>query len=232
MELTATQLAQKIDVSAVQTRHSEPEIRLIAEQARKRGFAAVHVLPCWIPLLRDLLAGQDRTLVGGPAGFPSGAHRTEVKVAEARWLVADGAQEIDLMINVGMLRAGRNEYVEEEIRRVVGAVGGVPVKVILEVAYLEADEIRRACDLSITGGAAFVKTATGWAPSGATLEVVKLITDHVGGAIQVKAAGGIRDLETVRAMLRMGVARFGINLQASLDLIQAVEGVRGGVLEL
>ena len=114
----------------------------------------------------------------------------------------------------------------------VEAAGGLPIKVILEVHHLGGDEIKRACEHAIAAGAAFVKTATGWAPSGATLETIRLITSFVGSAIQVKAAGGVRDLATVVAMMEMGVTRFGVNLDSSIQLLGECRARAGGRLEV
>jgi deoxyribose-phosphate aldolase len=226
MQLKAGELARMIDISAVRVQHGEAEIREMVLRAKEHRFMAVHVLPCWVPYLKGLLEGDSDILVGAPVGFPGGAHTTHTKVVEAQQLVADGVQEMDMMLNVGMLRSGRLHYVESDIAAVVEAAGTVPVKVILEVHYLDADEIKRACELAINAKAAFVKTSTGWAASGATLEKVQLITSFVGGAIKVKAAGSIRDLDTVRKMLQMGVSRFGINLDASIEILKecAAEG--------
>jgi deoxyribose-phosphate aldolase len=146
-----------------------------------------------------------------------------MKAREARELIEVGVQEMDLMINVGRLRSGDTDYVLHDIRSVVDAAAPVPVKVILEVHYLSDDEIKRGCELCIRAGADFVKTATGWAPSGATLERVELITSFVGGAIKVKASGGIRDLETVVKMCRMGVKRFGINTVAAVSILASCQ---------
>ena len=232
MKLTAKDIARMIDVSAVRAPHGEAEIRELVQHARQYPFAAVHVLPCWVSYLKKLLAGSTDTRIGAPVGFPSGAHRTEIKLAEAKLLLEDGVEELDLMLNVGMLRSGRHQYVEDEVRAIVQTARGIPVKVILEVCYLTPDEIKKACELCIRAGAAFIKTSTGWAPSGATLEVVALITSFVGSAIQVKAAGGIRDLDTLLKMQRMGVSRFGINLPASLEIIRAVAALPGGIVEV
>jgi deoxyribose-phosphate aldolase len=236
MALKPCDLARMIDISAVRAEHGEREIREMVLRAKEYRFVAVHVLPCWVTFLRDLLAGEADILVGAPVGFPGGAHTTRTKVLEARQLVADGVQEMDMMLNVGMLRSGRLEFVEQDIAAVVAAAGAVPVKVILEVHHLAPDEIKRACELAIRAKAAFVKTSTGWAPSGATLETVQLITSFVGTAIKVKAAGSIRDLDTVRKMLLMGVSRFGINLDASISILKecaAAEGiVRGGAARI
>ncbi len=230
--LTPEKLARLIDVSAVRAQHGEAEILEMVRRAREHRFLAVHVLPAWVAFLKAQLADEPDILVGAPVGFPSGGHTTAIKVAEARGLVADGVQELDMVLNIGKLRSGQHRYVENDIRAVVEAAAPLPVKVILEVHHLTGDEIKRACELAIAARAAFVKTSTGWAPSGATLETVRLITSFVGSAIQVKAAGSIRRLETVVAMLKMGVARFGINLDSSIDILRECRSRPGGGVEL
>lgn len=232
MLYTPHDLARMIDISAVRAQHGEKEIRELVARAKEHRFIAVHVLPCWVGFLKGLLEGEDDILVGAPVGFPGGAHTTRTKVFEAQQLVADGVREMDMMLNVGMLRSGRLDYVEADIRAVVEAAGSVPVKVILEVHHLDADQIRSACTLAIKAGAAFIKTSTGWAPTGATLETVELITSFVGGAIKVKAAGSVRDLETVRKMLKMGVSRFGINLEASVEILRQCAALEGGAVRV
>jgi deoxyribose-phosphate aldolase len=230
--LTPRDVAQLIDVSAVQAPHGAAEIRGLVESAKEHGFIAVHVLPCWVTFLKEMLSGRPDILIGAPVGFPGGAHRTEIKAAEARLLVQDGVQEMDMMLNVGKLRSGEDAYCLEDIRSVVRAAGPVPVKVILEVHHLDREQLKRACDLCITAGAAYVKTATGWAPSGATLEVVQFITSFVGSSIKVKAAGGIRSLDTLVQMSRMGVSRFGINRDSSVEIVKSVAALPGGVVKV
>jgi deoxyribose-phosphate aldolase len=138
---------------------------------------------------------------------------------------------MDMVLNVGKLRSGATDDVQQDIRAVVEAAGTVPVKVILEVHHLTADEIKQACHCSIQAGASFVKTSTGWAPGGASLEIVRLITSFVGDAIQVKAAGGIRDLDTVVKMLVLGVSRFGINQDAAVEILEQCRARGGGALQ-
>ena len=232
MKLTAREVARLIDISAVQAPHGEAEIRECVRNAKEFHFIAVHALPCWVTLLKELLSESPDILVGAPVGFPSGAHRTEIKVAEAKLLIQDGVQEMDMMLNVGKLRSGEDHYCEEDIRAVVQAAGEMPVKVILEVHYLDRDQLKRACEVCIKAGAAFVKTATGWAPSGATLDVVQFITGFVGTAIKVKAAGSIRTLDTLVKMYRMGVSRFGINLTSSMEIVRSVAALPGGAVEV
>ncbi len=232
MTMTARDIARLTDISAVRTPHGEAEIREMVENARRHSFYAVHVLPCWVGFLRDLLAASPEVLAGAPVGFPSGAHRTDIKVAEARALMSDGVQEMDMMLNVGKLRSGDRRYVLEDIRAVVQAAGALPVKVIIEAPLLSDDQIRLACDLCIQGAAAFVKTSTGWLPGGSSLPMLRLITAHVGRAIQVKAAGGIRDVQTLVEMRRLGVARFGINLHTAVQIVTQVAALPGGAVEV
>ena len=231
-ELKSEDIARLIDVSTVRTPHGEAEIQELVGHAKKYRFIAVHALPCWVSLLSDLLSEEPDISVGAPIGFPSGAHKTRTKVIEAEQLISDGAQEMDLMINVGMLRSGRLEYVEDEIKAIVQTAGEVEVKVILEVHCLTEDEIKKACELCIKAGAAFVKTSTGWLSTGATIETVTLISKFVGDAIRIKASGGIRDLSTFAKMYALGVARFGINVQASMDLISDCAKQPGGILKV
>jgi deoxyribose-phosphate aldolase len=232
MKLSARDVARLIDISAVRTPHGEREIREMVANAKDYRFIAVHVLPCWVSFLREQLSDTPDIMIGAPVGFPSGAHKTEVKIAEAKALIADGVQEMDMMINVGMLRSGHFGLVQEDIRAVVAAAGSMPVKVIIEAPYLNEDEIKKACEMCIAGGAAFVKTSTGWVPNGSSLEMIRLITSFVGGAIKVKAAGAVRDLDTVVRMLRMGVARFGINMNSAMDIVRQVAALPGGTLEV
>lgn len=228
----ASQLAQMIDISAVQAFHTELDVQTVARSAREGGFIAAHALPHFMPLLRRLIPAGGPTLVGGPVGFPSGGHATSTKVVEARTLVAEGAEELDMMINVGRLKSGHLQYVTDEIRGVVEAIAPVPLKVILEISYLTDDEIRHGCDSVVAAGAAFVKTGTGWTPSGTTVERVALICDAVRGRAQVKASGGIRDLQTIAAMIELGVTRFGINTQVALDLVKQCAALPAGGLQI
>jgi deoxyribose-phosphate aldolase len=216
--LSTAHLARMIDISAVQAFNTIEDVRELARIARQHNFIAAHVLPHFVSLLHQELTGS-QTLTGAPVGFPAGANSTRVKVQEACELAEAGVQEMDMMINVGRLRSRDNSYVLTDIRSVVEAVKPVPVKVILEVHHLSDEEIKQGCDSCIQAGAEFVKTGTGWTPSGATLERVRLITNFVRGAIKVKASGGIRDLETVKSLLQMGVQRFGINTKAAVAIL-------------
>jgi deoxyribose-phosphate aldolase len=233
MRLGPTDIAGMVDISAVQAHCGDRQVRELAEEALRHRFVAAHVLPCWVPLLRDLLGEKPRaTFVGAPVGFPGGGQTTALKVSEARELVEAGVEEMDLMMNIGMLRSGRLGYVRDEVRAVVQAAAPVPTKVIIEAHWLAPDEIREACEICVEGGAAFVKTGTGWAPGGTTLETVALIKRTVGSRIGIKASGGVRGLDTFRDLLRAGVTRFGINARSALEIMDACAREPGGVITI
>ncbi|MDR3375568.1 MAG: deoxyribose-phosphate aldolase [Ancalomicrobiaceae bacterium] len=219
MSIVSNRFARLIDLSAVQANHSEGDVREVAAYALQQEIIAVHVLPCWVPLLRSLLPKGGSTLVGAPIGFPGGAHVTDIKVAEAVRLVADGAEEVDMVINIAKVLSGDFAGVAADIAAVVGAVAPTPVKVILECHYLDEALIRRCCDLAIASGAVWIKTATGWAASGATAANVAIISDQVRGRVGIKAAGGVRTLDDVRDFYRKGVRRFGISLSTTRNLL-------------
>lgn len=217
---TARALARRIDVSAVQASNARVDVESLATIARRYGFITAHVLPGWVPLLRSLLEGSS-TLVGAPVGFPAGGSTTTVKVVEARDLLDAGAQEMDVVVNIGRLRSGDTDYVRHELNAIAEAIGhAVPLKVILEVGYLDEGQIRAGCEAAIEAGADFVKTGTGWSGRPTTIEHVRLIHGFVGGAIEIKASGGIRELDTVLEMERLGVTRFGINTPAAVALLE------------
>lgn len=220
--INAKEAARLIDISAVQAYHGKREIDELLVYAKKYNFISVHTLPSWTKYISDALSDYPDIYVGAPVGFPSGGAHTEVKLYEARQLILDGVQEMDLVLNIGKLKSGELQYVENEIKKVREIDNKLPLKVILETHYLTDDEIKKACEICIRTGADFVKTGTGWAPSGATIRVVKLIKDFVGSSIKVKASGGIRDLDTFYQMLDLGVERFGINIRTSIEIVQGL----------
>ncbi len=223
MKLTVAELARMMDLSAVRAEVEIAEVCRLAEVAKQYRCVCAFVMPCYLPELKHLLADAPDVGIGGVVGFPSGAASTATKAAEARQQVAQGATELDMVINVGMLRSGRDQYVEDDIRAVVEAADGLPVKVILEAHHLSDEQIVRACGIAVHGGAAFVKTGTGWAPTGATLHNVALMKSAVGDKAQVKAAGSVRDLDTVLEMIRRGVSRFGVGLDSGLKILKQCE---------
>ncbi len=230
--LSPRDLAQMIDISAVQAFHTEADVRDVAAVGLAEGFIAVHALPNFTVLLSELLPRESGVLVGGPIGFPSGGSLTAVKLAEARGLVEAGAAEVDLMMNIGRLKSGDDAYVAREIAAVIAEVAPVPVKVIIEVSRLTDAEIRRAARLVAAAGAAFVKTGTGWTGLPTTPDHVRLIREAAGPEIGVKASGGLRDLDTVARMVAAGVTRFGVNTQVARELVAQCRALPGGVLAI
>ncbi len=229
VKIDSRQLARMMDLSAVRTDVELDEVRRLAEACQRYECICAFVMPCYMPELKRFLADSPTTRLGGVVGFPSGAQSTRVKVVEAQEHLGLGASELDMVMNVGLLRSGSEQAVEDDIRAVVEAAEGVPVKVILEAHYLNDEQIVRASRIAVGAGAAFVKTGTGWAPTGATLHNVALIKSAVGDAAQVKAAGGVRDLQTVVAMIRLGVTRFGVGLSSGTTILDQCASMPGGI---
>jgi deoxyribose-phosphate aldolase len=207
--LSYEQVAKTIDHSLLRPELTEQDVITGCELAARYHVASVCVKPCDVPLAARLLAGSD-VLVGTVIGFPHGSPATATKVFEAQQVLTDGAVELDMVINIGWLRSGRDDAVSQDIRAVVAAAAGrAIVKVILENAYLTDDEKVRGCRLAEAAGAQFVKTSTGFAPSGATLDDLRLMRRSVSPHIQVKAAGGVRSLDALLDVMNVGVTRVG-----------------------
>jgi deoxyribose-phosphate aldolase len=192
----------------------------VCADALKYGFASVCVNSCWVPAVAAELAGstvKTCTVVG----FPLGASSTAAKVAETVEAVAQGATEIDMVINIGALKGGEEALAEVDIAAVVSAshAAGAIVKVIIETALLDHDQKVLACQLAKRAGADFVKTSTGFAASGATVDDVVLMRSAVGPLMGVKASGGIRNLETLKAMVEAGATRIGAS--SSVRIMEA-----------
>ncbi len=218
------ELPRHIDISCVQAQHGRAEIDALAEAARASDFVAAHVLPGWVPVARELLAGST-TAVGSPVGFPSGGVASAIKLAEAALLLDQGAQELDVVMNVGRLRSGERDYVVDDLAPISALVGDrVPLRVILEVGYLTEDEIRLGVEVAIEAGVGWIKSATGWSGIPTNVEHMRVIADQAAGRARLKAAGGIRDLETIRAMAELGVERFGVNATVAKALVAEAGG--------
>ena len=217
--MTTQEIAKLMDISAVRADSTIQEIRESAELAKQYGCICVFALPAHTPYLIDQLGGSS-VFAGGAVGFPGGAETTATKVATVKEVVAMGCQEVDMVNNVAWLKANNKQAYLNDVRSVVAAAGGKPVKVILECHWLTIDEIVRACEWCVEAGASWVKTGTGWAPTGATLENVALMKQTVGDRCQVKAAGGVKDLQTLLAMHERGVRRFGIGVRTARAILE------------
>ncbi len=200
--------ARFIDHTLLKADATCEQVRQLCEEAVEAGFASVCLAPVYVPLAAELLYGSE-TLVGTVIGFPLGYQLPAVKAFEAAQAVAAGAQEIDMVINLGAAREGRFEAVADEIRQVVAAAGEAQVKVIIECCYFDTACKRDLVEVVVEAGAAYVKTSTGFGPGGASLEDVRLLCDVAAGRIKVKAAGGIRDWESCRAFIEAGASRIG-----------------------
>jgi len=213
-DVTEAQIAGAIDHSLLRPELTLAEVEAGCEVAGRYGVASVCARPADVARCAELLAGSP-VEVGTVIGFPHGAHATATKVFEAERALDDGAVELDMVINIGRLRSGEDNYVADDIRAVVEAAGGrALVKVILENAYLTDDEKVRGCRLVEAAGADFVKTSTGFAPSGSTMEDLRLMRATVSERVQVKAAGGVRTLDALLAVLSLGVTRVGATATA------------------
>jgi deoxyribose-phosphate aldolase len=211
--MDAATLVGMIDQTLLKPTVGEPEAREWLAAQRDRGFASVCVTPLMVPAAVAEMQGTG-TRVCAVVGFPLGYDTTDTKVVEAAELVRIGAREIDMVVRIGDLLAGRDDEVGDDIESVVRAVdelsdGEGLVKVILETGYLDDDAVRRGCRIAERVGAAFVKTSTGFGPSGASVEDVRLMRSLVGDRLGVKAAGGIRTCADALAMVEAGASRIG-----------------------
>jgi deoxyribose-phosphate aldolase len=213
-------IAALIDHTILKPEATRADVVKVCREARQYSFASVCVNPYWVPLVRAELSGS-KVKVCTVIGFPLGATSTEAKVAETAAAVRAGAQEIDMVINVGALRSGDHEAVKVDIQEVVKVshAAGAIVKVILETALLDDNQKAVACTLCKLAGADFVKTSTGFGPSGATAHDVALMREVVGPEIGVKASGGIRTLADLKTMTAAGATRIGAS--ASIKIVEA-----------
>lgn len=214
-KFTLRQVAKTIDHALLRPDMTRAEVREGCEVALKYDVASVCCKPADVAFCADLLKGSD-VHVGTVVGFPHGNSATATKVFETKQVVADGATEIDVVINIGWLKSGMFDEVRDEIAAVVAAASGKQVKVILENAYLTKEEIVKACQLCEAAGADYVKTSTGFAPTGAVLEDVKLMRASVSSKVEVKSAGGVKTLDALLAFMEAGVKRSGASGTAAM----------------
>ena len=215
--LTYEDVAKTIDHSLLRPELDDEFIQDGCELAARYKVASVCVRPADVPRAAELLAGTG-VAVGTVVGFPHGGTTTEVKLFEAEQAMRAGATELDMVINIGALRSGRDSYVKDEIAAIVATAhrGGAIVKVILENAYLDDGQKVRGCRLAEAAGADFVKTSTGFAPTGATHEDLALMRLSVSAHVGVKAAGGVRTLDGLLAVMELGVTRIGATQTAAI----------------
>lgn len=200
--------AAMIDHTLLKADTTRPQIEKLCEEAKKYVFASVCVNPTWVKYSAELLAGTE-VKVCTVIGFPLGASTSAVKAFETKDAIANGAGEIDMVINIGALKNGEFVVVLDDIKAVVEAANGTLVKVIIETCLLTEEEKVKACQLSVEAGADFVKTSTGFSTGGATAEDIALMRKTVGPDLGVKASGGVRNLEDMKKMIENGATRIG-----------------------
>ncbi len=222
LKLSPSELACFFDHTLLRPEATRAQVEALCQEAIRYGFFSVCVNPSYVPLASSILRGTG-VKVCSVVGFPLGATLPEVKAFEAEKVIALGAEEIDMVMNVGAMKSGDYNLVREDIARVVAVAhsAGALVKVILETALLSREEKVMACKLALEAGADFVKTSTGFGPGGATVEDVRLMRETVGEKMGVKAAGGISSLEQALAMIEAGANRIGAS--RSVRIIQEAE---------
>ncbi|MGQ0540987.1 MAG: deoxyribose-phosphate aldolase [Blastocatellia bacterium] len=222
---TAHDWASLIDHTLLKPEASEADIKKLCDEAAQFGFASVCVNPGWVKKASEFLRGTS-VPVCTVIGFPLGATLSDVKAYEARRAIFNGAREVDMVINVGALKSGDDCLVEDDIRAVADAAheNGVLCKVIIETALLTDEEKVRACLAAKNAGADFVKTSTGFAKGGATVDDVALMRRTVGSTLGVKASGGVKGIEDARAMFEAGATRIGASV--GVKIAQEASGVK------
>jgi deoxyribose-phosphate aldolase len=225
--ITHAQLAKVIDHSLLRPELTESDVLAGCELAARYHVATVCVKPCHVTLAKEALKDSD-VIVSTVVGFPHGSNLTEIKVAEAQKAMDEGALDLDMVLNIGQLRSGKNDYVGADIKAVcdVAHTRDVKVKVIFENSYLTDEEKITACKLSEAAGADWVKTSTGFTSGGATLEDLRLMRANVGEKVQVKAAGGVRTLPALLDVIDAGATRCGATATATIldDFKAQLEG--------
>ena len=221
--MNAKQIAHYIDHTALTAEKTDADILKLCDEAIEHQFFSVCINSCHVPLAKQKLAGSD-VKICTVVCFPLGSNLSSVKAFETQEAIAAGANEIDMVINVGWIKSNKWSAVKEDIQTVLNACNGTPLKVILETCLLTKEEIVQACEICKALKVAFVKTSTGFNKGGATVEDVALMK-HTVGDIGVKASGGIRDTQTALAMIKAGATRIGAS--AGIAIIHGVQDNNG-----
>lgn len=201
------QIFEKVDHTLLSQTATWDEIRQICDDAIAYGAASVCIPPCYVKIVKDYV--KEQMAVCTVIGFPNGYNTTAVKVYEAKDAIQNGADEIDMVINLGFVKDQKYDLVKEEIRQLKEACGSKILKVIIETCLLNEEEKVKMCDIVTKAGADFIKTSTGFSRSGATFEDVALFAKHVGKGVRIKAAGGISSFEDAQKFIELGASRLG-----------------------
>ncbi len=219
MSLKCSEIAKMLDLSCVQVSYNKSDVEKLVQTAIKYECGQISVLQCMLKDCKRLLEGTNGIGVVGNVSFPSGSDSSELKVIQAKQMVDIGCDEIDMVMNLYLLKSGQLDMVADDIKRVVDAVENLPLKVIIETPCLTEEQIKIASELCIKTGASFVKTGTGWTGP-TTLRHVELIKSVVGNDIKIKASAGVKSLELLLDMYAAGATRFGVNLQGCVHILE------------
>ncbi len=214
-----TKIGRMMDVSAVRTDVTMEEVDKMIDIVIKYDCICASPMPWITKYTIDRLADVSDAVVTGVVSFPAGAETTAIKIATAKEMIGLGCKELDMVMNVSAFKSGDYKLVEEDIKAVVDAAGEVPVKSIIEICYLTDDEIKKASEIAVKAGVAYVKTGTGWGPKPTTVDTIKIIKETIGDGAFIKAAGGVRDLDTLLEMKNAGCDRFGIGVRSALSIL-------------
>ena len=218
--MTINELANYIDLTLLKPEVTQSTIEEFLKNAIKYPFASVCIPPCYVKLAASLLEGSG-IKVGTVIGFPLGYQTTQAKKEEAKEAVNNGAQELDMVMNISAFKSGDFTIVEGEMSEIVSAVSGNVVKIIIETGYLTEGEKAVACNMVVNSGAHYVKTSTGFGPGYATVEDVTLLTEKAAGQIKVKASGGIKNLSDAMKMIDAGAKRLGTS--SGIEIVEELQ---------
>ncbi len=209
-----------MDISCVQSIDQKVDIDKMIFYAKQYQFITAFTLPCFTPYVKEHLKNESAIKLGGVVGFPTGCDSTASKIYQLQELIQLGCQEIDMVMAYSMLQSDFDSYVFHDMEQVIKAAGTTPVKVIIEAPLLTDIQLEKACNMAIEAGASFIKSSTGWIAKPTTTEVIRKMAANIKGQVPIKAAGGIRSLETVKEMLDLGCERFGVSVNSAVKIIE------------
>ncbi len=222
MNITKENIVSYIDHTCVKADATNEDIKKLCSEAKEYGFHSVCVTTYRVAAAKEYLEGADIEVIS-VIGFPFGISKTEIKVAEAKLAVEDGATEIDMVVNIGAIKEKKFDFIEEEIREIATAIQPIGLKVIMEVGFLTEEELTEACKRAEKAGAAFVKSSTGYGPRPSTIDDIKTMRASVGDEVKVKASGGIHTFEEAKGMIEAGATRIGTSSALKIIGIETEE---------
>lgn len=230
-KLTVKDIAYMMDPSVLKLDTSYEDVYALIEACKKYDFGCAFAWPAYYPVLSEGLKGTN-TAFGTSLAFPSGQEATETKVYMAEYFNQFDPVEHDMVMNVGWLKSKKYDDVLADIKAVRAATPGRSLKVIIEAMILTDDEIKKACELVIAGGADYVKSGTGFSAAPTSLHHVEVIKEAIGDRVKFKVAGGVRDLDTLLKMYKRGAMRFGIGLASAIKIIEEAMALPGGMVDI